>query len=192
MSDSMKTKYEVQKYLIASIKNGLIAFGQTKTVSGKTVARFDCVEFGQPMMWKLDECIALNHIANKRIGWQGRTYLTSSLLYYKKSEWLEEQLWNVHVLLKRKMSNGAPTVDTITAEDVAEMLKTWFNDNGCAELRTNHISVLPIDHTDVILYNDDSSLYQKRAVIRMSLIVPKEFQYRENEALGLGVETYPV
>ena len=57
------------------------------------------------------------------------------------------------------------------------MLITWFNGKGCDEFRRVGVANLRIDPSSVIVYNDDSNIYQKRAVFTMKLQVPRDFEY---------------
>ena len=50
----------------------------------------------------------------------------------------------------------------------------------CDEFRKNRCANLRIDPSSVIVYNDDSDIYQKRAVFTMRLQVPKEYSYGQD------------
>ena len=193
MSDLMKTKYEVQKILGDAIKEGLVKFGVKKTTNGVDSSLFDVIEYGQPKMWQMDRCIAINYMRHERIGWQGVSYVTNNLgAMTRKDDIIEQQTWYIHVIMKRKESDPSPTLATITTEDVMSYIISWFNGPGQDTLRKNKVSSLRLDPADIIVYNDNSNVYQKRAVIRMNLLVPKEFSFGQEHLVALDVETWPI
>lgn len=189
----MKTKYEVQKILGDAIKDGLVKFGVKKTVNGVDSSLFEVLEYGQPKMWQMDRCIAINYMRHGRIGWQGVSYVTDNLgAMTRKDDIIEQQTWYIHVIMKRKESDPSPTLSTITTEDVMSYIISWFNGPGQDALRKNKVSSLRLDPADIIVYNDNSDVYQKRAVIRMNLLVPKEFSFGQEHLVALDVETWPI
>lgn len=196
MANTMHNKYEIIKNLGIAIKQGLVAFGVTKkNAQQQDVSLFDVIEYGQPKMWQMDKVVCLNYIRHSRVGWQGRSYpvvgAVGDRTLTRKNDWVEQQEWQIHVIMKRGSADN-PTVATVTTEDVLSMIVAWMNDRGNTKLRENGISNLPIDPASVMLYNDDSDLYQKRAVINMTLIVPKEFSFGQDEIAAGAVETYPI
>lgn len=192
MSDSMKTKYEVQKILSDCIKEGLVTFGIKKTVDGVDSSLFDVIEYGQPKMWQMDRCIAINYMRHERIGWQGVSYVSGAWGMTRVDDIIEQQTWYIHVVMKRKESDPSPTLSTITTEDVMSYIISWFNGPGQEMLRRNKVSSLRLDPADIIVYNDNSDVYQKRAVIKMNLLVPKEFSFGQEHLVALDVETWPI
>lgn len=167
MSEWAKGKYAVQKIIRDNVILGMTKFGQTG---------WDCIEFAQATMQNADKIITMNCTGVDRIGWQGTKF--DSVLGTRTDEWLEEQTWMFQVILKR--TNEVVTASTITTQDVASMLITWFNGMGCDEFRRNRCANLRIDPSSVIVYNDDSDIYQKRAVFTMRLQVPKEYSYGQD------------
>lgn len=164
MSLECKNRFEVQKIVIEAILRGLEAFG---------FQGWDCMEFGQASFQKADKIVLVNLLKASRVGWLGERYdggVQSDLT--RVDEWIEQQNWQIHVILKRK--NSGNTVNTILSEDVATMLITWFNGRGAEFLRPKGIAPLRIDANSLIVYNDDSSVYQKRSTFTVKLQVPKE------------------
>lgn len=167
MSEWTKGKYAVQKIIRDNVILGMTKFNQTG---------WDCIEFAQATIQNADKIITMNCTGVDRIGWQGAKF--DSVLGTRTDEWLEEQTWMFQVILKR--TNEVVTASTITTQDVASMLITWFNGMGCDEFRRNGCANLRIDPSSVIVYNDDSDIYQKRAVFTMRLQVPKEYSYGQD------------
>jgi hypothetical protein len=78
------------------------------------------------------------------------------------------------------------------AYDIADILIAWFNGKGCEELRKFGVANERIRQGDIIVYNDDSELYQKRAVFTVNLQVPKELMVGEVEMEGILPKIKPV
>lgn len=147
------------------------------------------MEFANPVLTKANKVILLNCISSRRVGFQGHSYSAhdSSLKLLRTDDWLEEQLWQIHCICKR----GTP--DAMLPEDMAELLVTWYNGEGCNYLRSKGIASVRIDFMNVFVYNDDSDLYQKRAVFTVKIQVPKELTMAGIEPLDMvKPEVYPV
>lgn len=170
MSASNKTRYEVQKILADCLKAGLAAL----VVEDHG---FDVMEFAQASFQKADRIVLMNLVRSNRIGWQGRNYSVENDDLKETEDWIECQRWQFHVILK-KLPN--PTVDTMQADDVASMLITWFNGRGNEFLRDRGVANERVDSNSLVVYNDDSGLYQKRAVFTVKLQVPKETKVSQN------------
>lgn len=164
MSASNKTRYEIQKILADCLKAGLAA------LIGEDHG-FGVMEFAQASFQKADRIVLMNLARSNRIGWQGRKYPVDGDELKRVDEWIECQHWQFHVILKKLSS---PTVDTMQADDVASMLITWFNGRGVEFLRERGVANERVDASSLVVYNDDSDLYQKRAVFTVKLQVPKE------------------
>lgn len=183
MSAENKTRLEVQKILRGIIFKGLEYAGyQVKT---PVVDGWDCIEYGSASIQKMNRVILMNLIGSKRLGWQEVNYATIDRGFKRKDGWNEEQHWQLHIVCKR--SDGIEC-----AEDVASNLVTWFNGPGCDELRKKGCASTRIDSDNVIVYNDDSDLYQKRVVFTVKIQVPKELTMAEVEADAVKPKTMPV
>lgn len=177
MSVENKGRLEVQKVVRDCILNGLTQTNHTG---------WDCMEFGNASMQKADKVVLMQYSSHERVGWQGRRYDDTASGLQRTDEWIEQQEWILHVIHKRT-SDG-----TELAEDIATELIAWFNGPGNEELRKGGIASLPIDAASVIVYNDNSDLYQKRATFTVKLQVPKELTFGQAKLSALEVEDYPV
>ena len=182
MSESMKGEFEVFKILRDCAMLGLAAFGIDKT---------EVQRFAQANMEHADRLVLFNLVGHGRYGWQYRTYSASELpgKLGRKENWIDEQSWQVSTLKRMRNSD---TESTASADDVAECLVTWFNGKGLEYLRTKGMSTLPIDPREIMVYNDDSSLYQRRPVFNMTVLVPKMFSTETPKVVALEVETHPI
>lgn len=182
MSANNKTRYEIQKILSDCIKSGIVA------LVGEGHG-FGVMEFAQASFQKADRIVLMNLVRSNRIGWQGRNYRTVNDTLKKTEDWIECQHWQFHVILK-KLPN--PTIETVQADDVASMLITWFNGSGSEFLRTRGVANERVDASSLIVYNDDSDLYQKRAVFTVKLQVPKELTMTQDTMTVTGIEVHGV
>jgi hypothetical protein len=164
MSAEKKTRIEVQRILKKVLEDGLSALGH----DGCAV-----MEFANASFQNADKVVLMNPIGTKRVGWQGKDYSPYNETLVMRESWIEEQRWQIHCVKKRITSS---TDISPTAEDIADDLVTWFNGRGCEELRTYGMANLRIDSDAVIVYNDNSDLYQKRAVFTVKIRVPKELK----------------
>lgn len=182
MSAEMKSENEVFRTLRQGCLNCLSAFGY----SGVDVQRF-----AQSNMNYTDDTVLFHMIEHHREGWQWRSFGADSTTGALKraDEWIDRQTWMVETLKRMRNGDG---VDTVTADDIAQALIVWFNGRGLDWLRTQGLSTLPIDPTEIIVYNDDSQLYQRRPVFMMDVLVPKLWKSPEKPVTALEVETYPV
>lgn len=183
MSESMKGEYEVFKILRDMSIMGLNKFGITDG--------YDVRRFAQANMANGDKLVLLNMIGSERIGRQGFWYkfMADTGKTIRTDEWIDEQRWQFH-FIKRMQKND--TVSTVTADDMCNYLLAWFNGPAILELKKQGIANLPIDPHSIIVYNDDSDLYQRRVVFTMNLQVPKSFVWNVPDLSVVDVETYPI
>ena len=177
-----KTRYEVQRILRSVALSGLEALGY----SGWNV-----VEFANPEFINFDKVVTLQLMRERRVGWQGFSYgaADNASMLNRKDEWLSEQHWQFQLLMKRPKN---PTAETPMAEDIADSLVAWLNGAGMAKLREGGVAPLRIDGTTIFVYNDNSDLYQKRAVFTVKIQVPKEMVYGENALEVIKPDIEPV
>ena len=180
MSTEKKTRLEVQRILRKVIENGLGALGH----EGCAV-----MEFANASFQNADNIVLLNLIGTKRVGWQARDFSPYDAKLVARENWIEEQKWQIHCIKKRPTSNA--NIRT-TAEDIADDLVTWFNCRGCDELRTYGMANLRIDSDAVIVYNDNSDLYQKRAVFTVKIQVPKELTFEQDVVDAIIPDVEPI
>lgn len=164
MSAENKTRYEIQKILSDCIKLGLNAYiGEGHG--------FGVMEFAQASFQKADKIVLMNLVRSNRIGFQGYKYPILNDELKRTDEWIECQHWQFHVILKR---DSNPTIETRQADDIASILIAWFNGRGCEFLREYGCANERVDASSLVVYTDDSDLYQKRAVFTVKVQVPKE------------------
>lgn len=177
-----KGRLAVQKLIIEVIKEALNAI----QLSG-----FSVVEFASPVIYNLDKCITLQLLRERRLGWQGNSYSPSMISgkLLRKDEWLSQQHWQLQVLLRRD-ENVAE--DTVVAEDIADMLIAWFNGPGIQSFLKRGLAPERIDETAVLIYNDNSDLYQKRGVFTVRIQVPKELTTGENSLDLIKPDVKPI
>lgn len=168
MSEGYITRLKVQGILRADINEFL---------SASRLTGWEVMEFAQTQMQKADGVILINCIRSLQVGWNRDEYSTEKDDLMRTERTLEEQTWQIHVILKRKKTD---TDDSVLAEDIAAMLIAWFNGKGCAFLRKRGLANLRIEHQNIIVYNDDSDLYQKRAVFSVKIQVPQSFTFSED------------
>jgi hypothetical protein len=182
MSAENKTRYEVQKILKEAILSGL-------TTLSPSLEGWGVMEFAQASFLNANKIVLMNLIRVKRLGWQGTNYGTIDAKFCREDNWIEEQSWQLHILLKREEN---VTIETLQANDVAGILVSWFNGPGCEYLRKYRVANTLIDADQILVYNDDSELYQKRAVFTMKLQVPKKFAIEQAEMDAVKPKLMPI
>lgn len=180
VADTYKTENEVFKIIRDSIIAGLKMFGLDD--QGIDVRRFAQANFNHG-----DKLVLMNLVKSVRVGFQSVTHkwipqdtsvTPAKPAYMRRTDtWIEEQAWQISTLKKMQKDD---TTSTITAEDIANALISWFNGAGSEYLRTHGIGTLLIDPNSVIVYNDDSDLYQRRPVFMLKIQVPKRFNSAED------------
>lgn len=178
MSLENRTRLEVQTVL----RSCILEYFTKSSQDG-----WDAVEFGNFNKVKADKVVTMNYIRSKDVGWQHCVYAGSPLL--RKDRKITQQDWQIQVILKRSASTGD---GAILAEDIADNLIMWFNGMGCEYLRKNGMANLRIDTNSVIVYNDNSDLYQKRAVFTVKIQMQKELTIRDIEANAIKPKVKPV
>jgi hypothetical protein len=179
----MKGEYQIFKILRDSCIKCLNEMGITDN--------FDVRRFAQANVANGDRLVLLNLIHNQRVGWQAFEYRynKSKDKEERSDEWIEQQSWQISIIKKMRQDD---TVDTVSSEDIATALMTWFNGVGNLNLRSFGIANLPIDPRSIMIYNDDSDLYQRRVVFTMELQVPKSFTTESVSVSKFNMDTKPV
>lgn len=157
---TMMGEYAVFKRLRDECVTAMEKFGLTD---------FDVRRFAQANLATGDKLVLLNHISNDRVGWQGFQYAKNGL---RTDEWIDEQTWQISFI--KKMRQG-DTVETVTADDMCSYAVAWLNGQGMVSLKSDGIALLIIDSNDIMVYNDDSDLYQRRPVLTMKAQIVKKF-----------------
>lgn len=149
----------------------------------------DVRRFAQANFNHGDKLILLNCIRTSREGWQAFKYRPTDESLKRNDEWLELQDWQFSSIKRMRQEDNE---DTISAVDIANSLIAWFNGPGSLELRNYGIANLLIDPTSIMIYNDDSDLYQRRPVFTMSIYVPKSLITDAPYLSGLDGEEHPI
>lgn len=180
MSTANKNRLEVQKIVRDNIMAGLTALGYTG---------WDVMEFANASLQKVDKAVLMNLVRNNRVGWQGHRYEGVPNALNRVDEWIDEQSWQLHIICKR---TTATTVADVLSEDVADNLITWFNGAGADLFRKAGVAPLRIEYSSVIVYNDNSDLYQKRAVFTVKIQVPKELTQEQADIAAVKPRLMPI
>lgn len=178
MSVENRTRLEVQTVLRSCILEYFNKSSQTG---------WDAVEFGNFDKVKADKVVTMNYIRSKDVGWQSSTFEGSPLV--RKDRKISQQDWQLQVILKRSAST---TDGDILSEDIADNLVMWFNGPGCDYFRKHGMACIRIDTNSIIVYNDNSDLYQKRAVFTVKIQMPKELTIGDIEADAMKPKVQPV
>lgn len=179
-----KGRVRIQRILKDVIEDFLAHFGE----DGWCV-----VEYGNPEIFSLDKAITYQLMRTRRDGFVASRYGDASDGtggIERRSEWIETQSWQIQVIKKRKKGI---TEDTVLAEDVADTLIAWMNDDrGLRKFRENGVAPFRIDSNDTFTYVDDSEVYQKRAVFTVKLNVPKRLVFGEKPLDMIKPDVLPI
>lgn len=180
---SMKGEYQIFKILREACIEGMNRMGITDG--------FDVRRFAQAHLATGNKLVLLNLVDAERVGWQGHSYRfdVSSGKELRTDEWIDQQSWHFHIIKKMEKDDN---VDTVTADDMANMMITWFNGPGVEYLKSRGLANLVIDPHSIMVYNDDSDLYQRRVVFSMKIQIPKSFTVDENFVSIDAIVTHPI
>ena len=180
MSQTNKTRFEVQTIIKSAI---------TKALTDLSISGWDIREFANPSLQKGNKLILLNYVRNDRVGWQSGSDVVENQQFKHREQWIECQTWHLHIIAKRTDST---TDSSIIAEDVANNIIAWFNGVGLAYLRNKGVSINVISNSQILVYDDNSELYQKRIVVPIRFNVPKVLLSNQVEMLLGEANTYPI
>ena len=170
MSSENKNRIEVQDALIAVIEEGLALLQYT----GWTV-----MEYAPSQFASFDKVISLQLLRSRNAGWQGHEDRVVDGRPVTVEKWIDQQSWQVQIILKRKRRIDG---SSILAEDIANNLAAWLNSaHGVIAMKKRGLAPLIIDDKLIFVYNDNSEIYQKRAVFTVKVQVPKELTMSEVE-----------
>jgi hypothetical protein len=153
---------EVQRILRECVQVGLRA-----TLEGENPNEWSVAEFGNASIVTADKIILLRCSMQNNAGWQWDTEEEEGKLQEHQGT---IQSWELHFIRKRKVEDSDETKLT---SDYAQLIMAWLNGLGCEWLRKYNMSILRIDNSRLVEYNDNSSLYQRRAVFTVRVCVPK-------------------
>lgn len=179
MSETNKTRFEVQKILRDCILAGLSALGID-------ASKYSVMEAGQTPPTSKNDVITFKMETSGQLGWQApkdRYIPVSPGSSEKKLVWSDEfidhQEWLIVVLRHRREGDA---ITTMASEDVARCLISWFNGRGNAFLRERGVANTNIRENPVNLYKSTSDVYERSSSFRLKLQVPKAIQSDEDWA----------
>lgn len=181
MSSENKNRIEVQDALIEVIEEGLALLQYT----GWTV-----MEYAPSQFASFDKVISLQLLRSRNAGWQGHKDRMVDGKPVTVETWIDQQSWQVQIILKRKRKIDG---SSILAEDIANNLSAWLNSAyGVMAMRRRGLAPLIIDDKLIFVYNDNSEIYQKRAVFTVKVQVPKELIVAEEGLDAIKPDIKPV
>lgn len=174
MSAGFKFKYEIINIIRDNIFKGLSSFG-LPLKSKENPTGWDCMESDQQSFVNIDRTVCISLQKVERVGWQSarRIYDESEDSIKESDHWLEQQTWEIKIILKRSIEPASAS--TITTFDVSTMLVSWFNRLGCNEFRKHNCSNLFIQTKDIKVYKDTSDVSQQISSFPLKLHVDKRF-----------------
>ena len=181
MGEAKKGRLEVQEILRQNILSGLSRFGHDG---------IGVMEFANASMQSVDGVVLMNRVRTKRVGWQACLDETVGNKLIGREEWIEEQHWQLSCIKKRGQSGESAS--TIVSDDIADDLVAWFNGDGCMFFRRHGMANLRIDTNSILVYNDNSDLYQRRAVFTVKIQVPKEITSERDAVDAIMPDVEPV
>ena len=181
MSSENKNRIEVQDALIAVIEEGLALLQYT----GWTV-----MEYAPSQFASFDKVISLQLLRSRNAGWQGHEDRMVDGKQVTVEKWIDQQSWQVQIILKRKRRIDG---SSILAEDIANNLAAWLNSaHGVIAMKRRGLAPLIVDDKLIFVYNDNSEIYQKRAVFTVKVQVPKELIMAEEGLDTIKPDIKPV
>lgn len=181
MSSENKNRIEVQDALIDVIKEGLALLQYTGWM---------VMEYAPSQFASFDKVISLQLLRSRNAGWQGHEDRMVDGKPVTVETWIDQQSWQVQIILKRKKRLDG---SSILAEDVANNLCAWLNSlHGVNAMRRRGLAPLIIDDKLIFVYNDNSEIYQKRAVFTVKVQVPKELIVAEEGLDAIKPDIKPV
>lgn len=181
MSLDNKNRIEVQDALIDVIKEGLALLQYTGWM---------VMEYAPSQFASFDKVISLQLLRSRNAGWQGHKDRMVDGKPVTVETWIDQQSWQVQIILKRKKRIDG---SSILAEDIANNLSAWLNSaHGVMAMRRRGLAPLIVDDKLIFVYNDNSEIYQKRAVFTVKVQVPKELIVAEEGLDAIKPDIKPV
>lgn len=181
MSLDNKNRIEVQDALIDVIKEGLALLQYTGWM---------VMEYAPSQFASFDKVISLQLLRSRNAGWQGHEDRMVDGKPVTVETWIDQQSWQVQIILKRKRKIDG---SSILAEDIANNLAAWLNSaHGVVAMKKRGLAPLIVDDKLIFVYNDNSEIYQKRAVFTVKVQVPKELIMAEEGLDTIKPDIKPV
>ena len=181
MSSENKNRIEVQDALIATIEEGLALLQYTGWM---------VMEYAPSQFAPFDKVISLQLLRSRNAGWQGHENRMVDGKPVTVEKWIDQQAWQVQIILKRKRRIDG---SSILAEDIANNLAAWLNyAHGVISMKRRGLAPLIVYEKLIFVYNDNSEIYQKRAVFTVKVQVPKELIMAEEGLDAIKPDIKPV
>ena len=181
MSKENKNRIEVQDALIATIEEGLALLQYTGWM---------VMEYAPSQFASFDKVISLQLLRSRNAGWQGHENRMVDGKPVTVEKWIDQQSWQVQIILKRKRRIDG---SSILSEDIANNLAAWLNSaHGVIAMKRRGLAPLIVDDKLIFVYNDNSEIYQKRAVFTVKVQVPKELIMAEEGLDAIKPDIKPV
>ena len=164
----MYTEYQIRQSFIEVLKQAL----HDMQVSGYVV-----IARNQQTMTHDYDCVIVDKVNMHQNGVQSRRILKytdeSGVKHFlKRQDWIETWTWQISVSHRRQVND---TVNSITAEDVANRLRVWLDSIDGADVMRNKALVpfAPFQVFDLRLrpYKDDSQINQIEAMFDFKMNV---------------------
>ena len=147
------------------------------------------MEAGQLLPATKKNAILFKPTKVEKAGWPKIKYGSVQDDFYRMESWIEIHEFEISVVLRRPV---APEADTVSALDVSEALKQWFNGTGCAKLRTEGVSCFIAKDAEDKKRKDDSDLTQNPSTFPVRLCVNKTVKFRHNIGEMIEPDIKPV
>lgn len=144
-------------------------------------------------MVRTDGVVIVDKISQRRRGFQNERYETLAdgrLAHYW--EWIEEYRFQVSVARERKVDD---TPDTVTADEVASLLRAWVNSvEGATTMRKAGLAPLFVFEVANQSYQDENGVYQyfPHFDVAVEVVQVKEFVAPPVDAVDLGIRHVPL
>ena len=144
-------------------------------------------------MVRTDGVVIVDKISQRRRGFQNERYETDADGTLRRYwEWIEEYRFQVSVARQRKVDD---TPDTVTADEVASLLRAWVNSvEGAETMRKSGLAPLFVFDVANQSYQDENGVYQyfPHFDVAVEVVQVKEFATPPVDAVDLGIRHVPL
>lgn len=144
-------------------------------------------------MVRTDGVILVDKISQRRRGFQNERHeVAEDGSLHRIWEWIEEYRFQVSVARERRLDD---TPDTVTADEVASLLRAWLNSSeGAAEMRKKGLAPLFVFEIANQSYQDENGVYQyfPHFDVSVEVVQIKDFVTPPVDAVDLGIRHAPI
>lgn len=144
-------------------------------------------------MVRTDGVVIVDKISQRRRGFQNERHeVGEDGVLRRYWEWIEEYRFQVSVARERKVDD---TPDTVTADEVAALLRAWLNSSeGAERMRANGLAPLFVFEVANQSYQDENGVYQyfPHFDAMVEVVQVKEFAPPVVSAVDLGIRHVPL